>query len=75
MVTKKHILTAKIGIPLSIGISSANTHDLKLVTDVVDKIVIHKLSPSFKTKTTRGRRNLCHICLDKHIILIIRNKS
>lgn len=75
VVTKRYILTSKIGIPLSIVISSASTHDLNLVTDVGDKIVIHKLSPSFKTKTKRGRRNLCYICLDKHIILSLRNKS
>jgi hypothetical protein len=32
--TKKHILTEKKGIPLSVVISpAANTHDIKLVTD------------------------------------------
>ena len=34
--TKRHILTDKKGIPLSVVISSASTHDIKLVTDVVD---------------------------------------
>ncbi len=51
--TKRHILTDKKGIPLSVVISSANTHDIKLVTDVVDNAVIHKRSPpSYKTKKT-----------------------
>ena len=34
--TKRHILTDKKGIPLSAVISSASTHDIKLVTNVVD---------------------------------------
>jgi hypothetical protein len=51
--TKRHILTDKKGIPLSIVISSsASTHDIKLVTDVVDSRVIHKRPspPVYKTK-------------------------
>ena len=42
--TKRHILTDKKGIPLSAVISPANTHDIKLVTDVVDCIVIKRPS-------------------------------
>ena len=38
--TKRHILTDKNGIPLSVVISSASTHDINLVTDVVDNAVI-----------------------------------
>ncbi len=38
--TKRHVLTDKKGIPLSAVISSANTNDIKLVTNVVDSIVI-----------------------------------
>ena len=38
--TKRHILTDKQGIHLSAIIYSANTHDIKLVTDVVDNAVI-----------------------------------
>ena len=60
--TKRHILTDKKGIPLSAVISSASTHDIKLVTDVVDNAVIKR--PSYKTKTGR-RRKLQHLCLDK----------
>ena len=40
--TKRHILTDKKGIPLSAVISSASTHDIKLVTDVVDNTVIKR---------------------------------
>jgi len=65
--TKRHILTDKNGIPLSVVISSANTHDIKLVTDVVDNRVIKR--PSNKTRTKgrrrRRRRKLQHLCLDK----------
>ena len=65
---KRHILTDKEGIHLSIIISSASTHDIKQVTSVVDNAVIHKRPPpSYKTKTKgRGRaRKLQHLCLDK----------
>ena len=44
--TKRHILTDKKGIPLSAVISSASTHDIKLVTNVVDSIVIKQRRPS-----------------------------
>ncbi len=60
--TKRHILTDKKGIPISVSISSASTHDIKLVTGVVDNTVI-KRPPSYKTKTRR--RTLQHLCLDK----------
>ncbi len=64
--TKRHILTDKKGIPISVVISSASTHDIKLVIDVVDSAVIHKRPPSYKTKTTGRRgRKLQHLCLDK----------
>src|SRR6478736_4160876 len=62
--TKRHILTDKKGIPLSVLISSANTHNIKLVTDVVDNAVIKRSSNKPKT----GRRNLQHLCLDKAYI-------
>ena len=65
--TKRHILTDKKGIPLSVVISPANTHDIVLVTDVVDNAVIKRPSLSSKTKKIgRGkRRKLQHLCLDK----------
>ena len=63
---KRHILTDKNGIPISAVISSsASTHDIKQVTDVVDNIVIKR--PLAHETKTRGRRTrkLQHLCLDK----------
>ena len=48
--TKRHILTDTKGIPLSVVISSASTHDTKLVTDVMDNMVV-KRSSSSSTET------------------------
>ena len=62
--TKRHILTDKNGIPLSVVTSSASTHDIKLVTDVMDDRIIKRLSPSTKCNSSR-KRKLQHICLDK----------
>ena len=62
--TKRHILTDKKGIPLSVVISSASTHDIKLVTDVVDNSVIKQRPSSYKPKSEK-RRKLQHLCLDK----------
>ena len=44
--TKRHILTDTKGIPLSAVMSSASTHDIKLVTNVVDNTVIKRTSSS-----------------------------
>ena len=62
--TKRHILTDKDGIPLSVVISSASTRDIKLVTDVVDNSVIKQRPSSYKPKSEK-RRKLQHLCLDK----------
>lgn len=61
-------MTDKNGIPLSVVISPASTHDIKLVTDVVDNTVIKRpKSSKSKSKSRRGikRRKLQHLCLDK----------
>ncbi len=64
--TKRHILTDKKGIPLSAVISSASTHDIKLVTSVVDSAVIKRPSPSKPRSRSKGRRRtLQYLCLDK----------
>jgi len=63
--TKRHILTDKQGIPLSAIISSASTHDIKAVTDVIDNSVIKR---TFVSKTKRGKRQWKyhhHLCLDR----------
>ena len=61
--TKRHILTDKNGIPLSVVISSASTHDVKLVLDVVDNAVIKRHISLSRTKDGRTRKQ--HLCLDK----------
>ncbi|HEY6535245.1 MAG TPA: transposase [Candidatus Nitrosocosmicus sp.] len=70
--TKRHILTDKKGIPVSAVISSASTHDIKQVTDVIDNAVVNRPS-SYKNKTRKrgigGGRKLQHLCLDDHTIL------
>jgi putative transposase len=59
--TKRHVLTEKKGIPLSVIISPASTHDINLVTDVVDNTVIKRPKSSSRLR----RRQLQHLCLDK----------
>ena len=61
--TKRHILINKNGIPLSVVITSASTHDVKLVLDVVDNTVIKRHISSLKTKDARTKKQ--HLCLDK----------
>src|SRR6476659_7686030 len=61
--TKRHILTDKQGIPLSAIISSASTHDIKAVTDVIDNTVIKRKPSSYFTK--KKRTNHHHLCLDR----------
>ncbi len=76
--TKRHILTDKQGIPLSAVISSAKTHDIKLVTDVVDNVVIRRRRPSSKYRNggRRIRRQQQHIyVLIKDTILNTKNRN
>ena len=62
--SKRHILTDKKGIPLSIVISSANTHDIKAVTDVIDNAVLNRPSESSFIKKKK-RKLYYHLCLDR----------
>ena len=62
--TKRHILTDKKGIPLSIVISSASTHDIKAVTDVIDNAVLNRPSESSFIKKKK-RKLYYHLCLDR----------
>ena len=64
--TKRHILTDKKGIPLSVAISSASTHDIKLVIDVIDNAVVSR--PSFKYKNRKRR-----IRLQQHLYVLIKD--
>jgi transposase len=62
--TKRHILTDKQGIPLSAIISSASTHDIKAVTDVIDNSIIKQ--PFVSSKPKKGiRQKYHHLCLDR----------
>ena len=61
--TKRHILTDKEGIPLSAVMSSANTHDIKAVTDVIDNTVVKR--PSQPKSHDKKRNKHHHLCLDK----------
>jgi transposase len=68
--TKRHILTDKKGIPLSVIITSANTHDIKAVTDVVDNAVVnhhhhHHHQPPSPTLTAKTKTIKQHLCLDR----------
>ncbi len=54
MGTKRSILTDKKGIPLSVVLSGANTHDSKLLEDTLDNIVILRPSPKAEKP-----QNLC----------------
>ena len=64
--TKRHILTGKNGIPMSVVISSASTHDIKLATGVMDNMIIKRSFPSTKCKSSRKRKPQ-HLCLDKSV--------
>ncbi len=49
--TKRHILTDKKGILLSVVITSvASTHDIKAVTNVIDNLTIKRTFVSSKPK-------------------------
>ncbi len=63
--TKRHILTDKKGIRLSTVISSASTHDIKLVTDVVDSTVIKRSSSKPRSRRKLRGRKLQPLCVDK----------
>jgi putative transposase len=51
--TKRHLLTDQYGVPLSVVITAANTHDMKAATETLDRAVVKK---------PLNKQNLC---LDK----------
>lgn len=55
--TKRHTLTDRKGIPLSVVISAANRHDMKMLKPTLDNIVVRRPNP-----TPARPQNLC---LDK----------
>ena len=60
---KRHILTDKPGLPLSAAISSASIHDIKLVTNVIDNLVIKRTfvwgKPKKEMRRRKGSVNSC----------------
>ena len=40
--TKRHVLTDQRGIPISVVIASANTHDMKAATDTLDNVIVDR---------------------------------
>jgi hypothetical protein len=54
---KRHILTDKKAIPLSIVITSASTHDIKVVIYVIDNAVTKR--PTSFLSTIKTRRKQC----------------
>ena len=51
--TKRHVLTDQKGIPLSVSITGANTHDMKAAIDTLDTTIVQR--PHYKQ----------NLCLDK----------
>ena len=56
MGTKRSILTDEKGLPLSVVLSGANTHDIKLLERTLESIVIFRPEPSAEQPQ--------HLCLD-----------
>lgn len=52
--TKRSVLSEEKGVPLSITLSGANTHDIKLLEKTLDKIIVPRPETVPKTK-----ENLC----------------
>ena len=63
--TKRHILTDKKGVLLSIVILPVSTPDVKLVTDMMDNAVIKRHISYARTKDERTRKQQQHLWLDK----------
>jgi len=64
MGTKRHVLADKKGVPLSIVIISANTHDMKATAETLDCIVTKRPLPPPKKKKQQQQQQQ-NLCLDK----------
>ena len=64
---KRHILTDKNGIPISVILTSASMHDIKAVTAVIDNAVIKRpvIALLSTTKERKRRKQHQHLCLDR----------
>ena len=63
MGTKRHVLTDQRGIPVSVVITSANTHDMKAATETLDSVIVER---------PLKKQNLC---LDKGYDMIIQKQK
>jgi putative transposase len=52
--TKRHVLTDGQGIPLSVVITAANTHDMKAALNTLDNIIVQRPS----SKKYKEKQNL-----------------
>ena len=59
--TKRHVLTEQHGIPLSVVITAANTHDMKSAAKTLDNIVIIKRRRRERIQASSSR--LYKICV------------
>jgi hypothetical protein len=55
--TKRHFLTDKRGIPPSAIMTSASTHDIKAVTEVIDNAIIRRPPPSSSSSCCSDAKN------------------
>lgn len=54
---KRSVLTEGHGVPIGVVVEGANRHDMKLVRDTIESIVVERPKPTTKKKQ--------HMCLDK----------
>ncbi len=54
MGTKRSILTDEKGLPLAVVLSGANTHDVKLLAETLDSVIVLRPEPSDQVP-----QNLC----------------
>jgi putative transposase len=54
---KRSVLTEGQGVPIGLAVEGANRHDMKMVRDTIENIVVERPKPTVKKKQ--------HMCLDK----------
>ena len=72
--TKRHVLADKKGVPLSIVITSANTHDMKATAETLDRIVTKRPLPPPKKKKQQQQQQQ-NLCLDKGYKQLSRDRT
>jgi transposase len=63
--SKRHVLVDKNGIPLSVVITSANTHDVTVAINTVDSMVIKRPITPSSSKPKNNQKKKQNLCLDK----------